>query len=442
MKRHARVADVLGCLLAGAVLLGPVLVGGFDIYPAAVFAGWAYLFCLYAFSPLNRSALPKRVSVVALSACFAATAFDLGARAVGFVLDGTPKELTRRRWGPLPQLIRLQPGARFEGEVCGDLSAMSGRREWREYKRTLFITDRYGFRNEPVPGDQAPAPDLIVLGDSFGEALTTRQDETLSAVLGGADGRKVYNLSIGSSGPWQEYVNLLVESDRLGAKEGAVVLWLLFSGNDLDDQYLPYFEPSQLPWRDARGGLFDDARRFRGRSPLRHVLNGLDSSAREAVVEKRFVDGRRLLFFRQYVRNRALTAEDVRRHQNFGALRATFAAMGRLAGEKRLRVAVALVPSKEEVYSWVLDDAPAWSTGVGASPFSAAVEDMARRNGMPFLDLKPTLVRESRSVFEETGGLLWWADDSHWNPRAQRIAAETIRRELLSPPAGAGADSK
>lgn len=431
MRLPIRVVDLLLRPAAAAVLFGPLLVGAFDFFPAAVVAGLLLLLSLYAFSPLNKSALPKRVSLVVLSACLAATAFDLGARAVFYYLiDKTPKELVVRAWPPLPLLNRFPPGVRFEGEVYGDLAGMSGHREWREPRPTLFVTDEQGLRNEPSAGGQAPEPDLILLGDSFGVVRGTRQDETLSAQLSRSYGWRVYNLSMEGVSPWQEYANLLVEGERLRPKEGAVVLWLLFSGNDLDEQYLPVFEASQLPWRGRRGQLVDAVRRFRYLSPLRYVLFGRDVPGSESVIEKKFVDGRRLLFLAQYARNRGLTAEAVRRHPNFELLKQTVGAMKHLADEKRLRVVIALVPSKEEVYSWVLDGTAPWSTDSAPSSFSAAVEELARQNEMPYLDLKPILVGASRRVFEESGQLLWWADDTHWNPSAQKVAAEAIQREL------------
>ncbi len=438
MKIPSRVSGVLLWSAVAVVLFGPVWVGAFNVFPAAPVAGLLLILCLYAFSHLNDSLLPKRLSVVALSVCLAVTTLDLFARAYRYyVYDDTPKELYLYQWPPLPQLLRYMPNGRFEGENYGNLSRMSGRSEWREYRKTLFVTDQYGFRNEPAREGQGSAPDLIVLGDSFGEARDTRQDETLGAVLAAAQGRKVYNLSVGGASPWQEYANLLVEADRLGAKEGAVVLWLFFSGNDLDEQYLPYFDKSQLPWRRGYKQWVDSVRRFWNRSYVRAVVERRRPPGPEQVIERKFIDGRRLLFMQQYARNKDLTAEEVRRHPNFGALKATVEAMKRLADEKRLKVTVALVPSKEEVYSWVLDGGAPWSTGVEPSPFSAALEEMARNNGMPYLDLKPTLVGASKRAFEESGQLLWWGDDTHWNPLAQKVAAEAIQRGLLPPPGGA-----
>jgi hypothetical protein len=105
--------------------------------------------------------------------------------------------------------------------------------------------------------------------------------------------------------------------------------------------------------------------------------------------------------------------------------------MGRLAGERRLTVAVALVPSKEEVYSWVLDGAPPWSTRVEPSGLSNVVRGLCEQHGFRFLDLKPALVEASRREYEKSGALLWWRDDTHWNGDGQRAAATVINETLL-----------
>ena len=87
--------------------------------------------------------------------------------------------------------------------------------------------------------------DVIVLGDSFGVAAATSQEETLSSLLARDYGLSVYNLSISRSNPQQEYANLMLEGKRLKARKGTCVLWLLFPGNDLDEPYYPELENPQ-----------------------------------------------------------------------------------------------------------------------------------------------------------------------------------------------------
>ena len=56
MRRSIRAVDLALWPAVAAVLFGPVLVGAFNVFPAALLAALLLLLCLYAFSPLNRSA--------------------------------------------------------------------------------------------------------------------------------------------------------------------------------------------------------------------------------------------------------------------------------------------------------------------------------------------------------------------------------------------------
>lgn len=426
---HASPQSVLRWVFLAGVFFSPVIVGAFPGFPAALIAGALFVFAAYAFGPV-RTLLPKQIALVLLSVCFAVTLFDLGARPLIFYLfEVRLSERFLYRWPPLPQLRRYVAGVNFEGVTYGDLAAASGRRDWREERRVKFVTDAYGFRNEaPGAGGEVHPLDVIVLGDSFGVATRTNQEDTLSSLLARDYALSVYNLSISGANPQQEYANLLLEGKRLRARDGARVLWLIFPGNDLDDPYYPELEKPQPfwpgPFKRLRNGFSD----FRARSPVRRLLSRGGS---EMVIERTFVDGRRVLFSATYAQRRSRTAEDVRRHPNFESLKATLGAMERLTVERHLTVAVVLVPSKDEVYSWVLDRAPPWSAAEVPSGFSDVLRELCERHGFRFLDLKPVLVEASRQTYEKSGALLWWTDDTHWNGEGQRVVAAAVHTNLL-----------
>jgi len=90
------------------------------------------------------------------------------------------------------------------------------------------------------------------------------------------------------------------------------------------------------------------------------------------------------------------------------------------------------VPCKEDVYSWVIEQAAPWSTPAEPSALGRVVREMAESNGFAFLDVKPRFVIESRKRFEESGEILWWYDDTHLNERGNALLAEAVFRELLS----------
>jgi hypothetical protein len=419
-------------VLFGVIAFLPFAVGAFDIFPYAAAAVALVVFAVYAFSHARRRRL-KQISLSLLSVCAAVALFDLGARPVLLYLSNVrPAERYIYRWPPLPQLQRYAPGVNFVGETYGDLAAVGGRPEWREWHRIRFVTDQFGFRNEPLPaGSAARQLDLIVLGDSFGVAAATTQEETLSSILARDYGLAVYNLSISREGPQQQYANLLLEGQRLNPRKGASVLWLIFAGNDLDDSYPPELENP----RPAAPGLFAlvaaRVADFRNRSPVRRLLSGNDS---KSVIERQIAGGRRMLFNSYYAQRRWRTAEEIVGHPNFAHLQRTLTAMRKLAGERSLQVSVVLVPSKEEVYSWVLDGAPARPSIAGPSAFSQILRGLCDQHGFRFLDLKPALWEDARRENETSGSLLWWPDDSHWNGLGQRSAARAIHQNLLAHP--------
>lgn len=416
------------------VAFSPTAVGALPASPAAAPLAALFAFSAYAFTSAPRGR-PARAALVLLSCCLALTLFDLAARPVLLYLydRDRPTAALLRRWPPLPLLPRYVPGVSFDGVTYGDLAARAGRRDWREPRRVRFVSDAYGFRNEPPVADAPARPlDVILLGDSFGASTTTSQEYLLSAVLARDYGLSVYNLSVAAESPQQEYATLLLEGGRLKTREGANVLWLVFVGNDLDDVYYPELENPRLGWPSLPRRLAARLQDFRADSPVRRLLT---PGADDPVIERQFLDGRPLLFLDSYARRRTRTADDVRRHPNFASLEATFVAMKRLADERRLSVSVALVPSKEEVYAWALDGGPPWTSSREPSGFSAVLSDLCARQGFGFLDLKPALVEASRRVYEESGALVWWRDDSHWNAAGQRVAASLVYEQLLRDPA-------
>ncbi len=94
-------------------------------------------------------------------------------------------------------------------------------------------------------------------------------------------------------------------------------------------------------------------------------------------------------------------------------------AMRDLSEEQNLRVVVVSIPTKEAVHARILGD-EALIASTGPSGFASAVEELSRYNGFQFLDLKPVLTASSQN------GLVYWADDTHWNDAGHDIAARAV----------------
>jgi hypothetical protein len=413
-----------------ALAFSPAAVGALPGRADALALAAVFAFSVYAFT-FAPSRSRRSAAAVLLSVCFAVALFDLAARPVVYYLYERDWPAARfvRRWPEQPLLPRYLPGLNFDGVTFGDLAVRAWRKDWREPRRVRFSTDAYGFRDAPRDAGAGDPPlDLILLGDSFGAPAGTSQEDLLASVLARDYGLSVYNLSVSSSSPQQEYVTLRLEGARLKTREGTRVLWLIYEGNDLDDPYYTELEDTRAGWPGLFERLAVGLRDFRSRSPVRRLLSPGEGGE---VVERDFLDGRPLLFFVPNARHRGRTAEEVRRHPNFEGLLRTFAAMKRLAEERHLSVAVALVPTKEAVYSWALDGAPPWTSSPEPSGFSAVISELCARQGFRFLDLKPALVADSRRAYEESGALVWWRDDTHWNATGQRVAAAAVCEQLL-----------
>lgn len=423
-------------VLVGLVSFGPLLVGVFPIVPAAVIPVLLLVFSLYAFSSRSASPRAKQIAVALLSISFALTLAELVARPVMSRLrDDRPEAISPHSLARLPQIYRYLKNVSYRDSYYGDLAIMAGKKEWREPRDLRFVTDRFGFRNEPTESNnQAREIDLIMLGDSVGEGLGTSQESTWSSIFERSYGLKTYNLSVDGAGPWQELINLSLEIDRLRTNEKAIVLWAI-TGNDLNDDYYPQLQKEQLPWLSALGSLLHSFKTFRDNSQLRRILQvslqaGLPS---DKVIARDFIDGRPLFFYRNNIESCNLKFDNVVHHPNYQMLSATMKAMRELAEAKRLTVAVVLIPCKEEVYSWVLDGKLPWTTGGEPSGFSLALKALSEQNHFPFLDLKPSFIHASQQTFEESRGVLYWRDDTHWNVQGHKIAASIVYQDLLLP---------
>lgn len=419
--RHARTPPhgFLRATLLGFALFSPFIVGvstrfGHRLSTGVTGATLVLLGVLWMLSG-SRSERSHKI-VFAIVSCFlTVTLLDLIARPL---VGAARFPVSTVAWPPMPLVRRYLPNVRFSGTVFGESAQVPGLKRYREYHEMRFITDRFGFRNAGPVNEQI---DVIALGDSYTTAHNTTQEATWSTILSKQYGLHVYNLAVADDGPWHELTNLMLEVDRLSIKpRGTVVLWNLFTANDMSVACYPIFRKDELPWRNGLGRLASEFSAFRSQSPLGRALartlkrTGL-APQDTGIVVKNFVDGTGIIFYTGFAREADRSLDDVRRDPNYNCVRQTISAMRRFADAKNLTVAIMVSPPGEEVYSWVLHGAHPWSTTADPSGFALAIREIARENHIPFLDLKPPLIEASRRVYQQSGHLLWARDDPHWN---------------------------
>jgi hypothetical protein len=307
-----------------ATLLGPFAVGTVKLTPGSalifviVLASSAY--CLRWVT--NKYAGQNLVLALAV-ACLTVTLVDLVARPfLRPIIWVRANAMFEHVWPPLPLLHRYDSHVRYRGRMFGDLASMTGIPADREEREELFITDTDGFRNDLSSSAQAHGVDVILLGDSFGDGANTTQPDTLSAVLSRDYGYRTHNLSMGGAGPWEEYINLSLELDRLPLRsEDTIVLWTIFSGNDLDDPcYLSHLTKEELPWNGRLHSLLVSYATFRERSPVRRLRLSAEFALRSAlgrqaalpqVLREIFLDGSTLLFLSDLAERRSRSATTI-----------------------------------------------------------------------------------------------------------------------------------
>ncbi len=332
---------------------------------------------------------------------------------------------------------------------CGDLANMSHMDKYQENKLIRIRFDSFGYRNDR-PADPNQIYDAIVIGDSFGYGKGTTQDKIWARLLESRYGMKTYNLSKNGGDPWDEYLTLAAEIDRLKTRPGTTVVWAIYTGNDITDlsQY------DDIPTDASHtGGM--TLRRFRAYSPIKTISSKLfqqlsrsksgknrhsrtDNITKSSyggnsnIILKDFPNGKKVFFFSPYITSTSSSYEEVVRDSGFRKLDSIMSLMKRLAESKELALKMILIPSKEEVYSWVVNGDSAWTTPRTPGGMGGALSESARKRRIDFLDLKPFFIDASKNEYEKTGRLLWWYDDSHVNEQGHALIASLVHDKLLS----------
>jgi lysophospholipase L1-like esterase len=303
-------------------------------------------------------------------------------------------------------------------------------------RQVTYAIGRHGLRErEPLTGTR-----LFALGDSFVFGYATDEGGVWTDQLGAALGEGVYNMGVSGTSPRSQLLllehMLLTQSDsmRIGR-----LLWMIFEGNDLEDDYALSWQPPVATGSSILDGTVLQALgslpgRLKSQSILRRALAGeLVVTGRSAVPgldDRRVFDGITLaaplyrserwgyrLFAASDVRQVTTSPEYLLEHPNRPLLDETFEAMRRLAETHGFEVLVIVAPSASRVYGNDFEGFPELS----AEPYFANyVLDLARAQGFASLDLLEGLKPFAREEF------LYFRDDHHWNERGNEIAAQLI----------------
>lgn len=306
--------------------------------------------------------------------------------------------------------------------------------------RTVSIAiNPEGFRESSAMEDAT----VFTLGDSFTFGWGVDEEESWPGLLEALSGRTVYNLGIRDASPRQELgvLDFVLRShvESAGVRR---VFWMIYEGNDLEDEPGLFRPPVQGDGRGrgtVLGLLVNVPRALKSQAVVTKIRTGEISFGRvggPAGYDPYSVDGVSLshplyrsealglrLFHPSYVKRASAGESYVRDHPNRPALEAVFGEMADLAREFDLEITVLLAPSAARLHG------PHFQAFPEISPrphFLDLVRAMAGSAGFNVLDLYERLRPDGGTE------LLFFRDDDHFNVRGHQRVAEIVHEELLS----------
>lgn len=89
--------------------------------------------------------------------------------------------------------------------------------------------------------------------------------------------------------------------------------------------------------------------------------------------------------------------------------------MKKLCAEQSIRLVVVCMPSKAEVYLWLLDSASQRLSATGTSGYSAAIAKICGQLDIPYLNMTLLMADAAVGLYKSTGHMFYSEDDTHFN---------------------------
>ncbi len=277
--------------------------------------------------------------------------------------------------------------------------------------------DQHGFRNQV----DLKSSDTVVIGDSFVEGLTVRNEQLMTSILAQLRGKVVANLGQSAYGPLEELVVL----KRYGLPlRPRTVVWMFFEGNDLQDVmgYRQAMRDTPSFWRAFVARSFT-------RSALYEVKYLISPPAKRPGKQRSALlqtpNGQQASVYFIYP-SKPLTKEDLTALDDTAD---TLADAYRLLAAQGSRLVFVFVPSKFRVLRPFCSFPPESECGNWVpNNMSERLENAAASISpdIGYLDLTPRLLDAVKE-----GILPYYPDDEHWSPEGHRIAADAINQYLV-----------
>ena len=318
-----------------------------------------------------------------------------------------------------------------------------GKPEWEVYTRI----NSHGLRDREIPYEHGPTPRILVLGDSFAEALQVEQEQTFAKLLEQRLGVEVVDTGDSGYGTDNELLFFLHEGWKYRPD---LVLLMFNTSNDILENDNDLLRGTSFPYPDKPYFDLADDRLTLRRYPLQ-----------QPGLRRRFREEAHLALQRHSALYRRLTTlwltatlpeahaapppalgevlpRDVYRkdypevwREAWRITRGLVLRLRREVEARGSRFAVVVLNGKEEVWPKYAD----WSRGrpPRLSPEQWDLDKpnrlatgFLRRRGIPTIPLLDAF----RAHYRETGAPGYYSLDVHWNAVGHDLAARTIERGL------------
>jgi hypothetical protein len=346
-----------------------------------------------------------------------------------------PQRIAFRAWEPAGLFATAEgwfaPNFRYENDRShGDLPNLGNLPRFRQYRREVFTTDKFGYRNPPSGGIN-DMPAAIVVGDSFAVGCGVSDGDTLSGqLMSHLSGRRVYN-GAGGGAQWK-MTNELIQ--RLHMRDG-LIIWQVSErsllAESVEAETSDFYRvasriasPTSQTYRTLRA-LRHWTQSYLAYSPLsifltrgfEKVENGvwLPNPLEKVVLVAQLRNGDSMLFLDFDVQTFYQPLHDS------GTYLSEISALVHATGNELL---VLLTPQKYNVYYPLLGE-KGESPPEGESRLDRLEMDL-HRSGIPVLNLTSPL-RSQAAAGLQRREYNYWIDDSHWN----RLGIETATTAIL-----------
>lgn len=312
----------------------------------------------------------------------------------------------------------------------GDLAAIGNIRDMRQYREEEFSVDEFGFRNASNPHSLNPAG--FVVGDSFTAGAGISDADTLPAQLTADANEFFYNAGALTA----SLTAAEAASSILHLTSGTVVYQLLERSARQAPPLVSELTADYHPRPDSAGavnqtGLMYDVHRaaqlfVSDHSPtiivsekfVKNLQDGfwIPNTYGKGAVRGKLRNGDDILFYPEDFS----TVGDI--DQLSSAWSSYLTAFQRRMKEQNLTLVVLLVPNKATVYGPLT---VMRNTEFPGDALLERLEAKLRTAGVPVLNLTPVF-RAAAARELPQHEYLYWRDDTHWNPRGVRLAADAL----------------